>query len=126
MSLALAAIVLASASASRGAMLDAAGVSYSAAPSGIDERAIEAEMVGSDPAEIAQALASGAHIAIRRRCEPGPEGIGAEPAFRFSGEGHVPAAPEAEMPRPGHQPEKAAEKHRPEHDPRQIGCGKQP
>ncbi|MXO96915.1 septum formation protein Maf [Erythrobacter aquimaris] len=51
-------IVLASNSASRKAMLDAAGVSYSAEPADVDERALEAEMEGADPAEIAQALAA--------------------------------------------------------------------
>jgi septum formation protein len=51
-------IVLASNSASRKAMLDAAGVSYVATPGEVDERALEAEMEGADPAEIAQALAA--------------------------------------------------------------------
>ena len=51
-------IVLASNSASRKAMLDAAGVSYVASPGEVDERALEAEMEGADPAEIAQALAA--------------------------------------------------------------------
>lgn len=51
-------IVLASNSASRKAMLDAAGVSYVAQAADIDERALEAEMEGADPAEIAQALAA--------------------------------------------------------------------
>ena len=51
-------IVLASNSASRKAMLDAAGVSYAAQAADVDERALEAEMEGADPAEIAQALAA--------------------------------------------------------------------
>ena len=51
-------IVLASNSASRKAMLDAAGVSYVAQAADVDERALEAEMEGADPAEIALALAA--------------------------------------------------------------------
>ncbi|MCA0903450.1 Maf family protein [Qipengyuania aquimaris] len=51
-------IVLASNSASRKAMLDAAGVSYVAQAADVDERGLEAEMEGADPAEIAQALAA--------------------------------------------------------------------
>ena len=51
-------IVLASNSASRKAMLDAAGVSYDAQAADVDERGLEAEMEGADPAEIAQALAA--------------------------------------------------------------------
>jgi septum formation protein len=52
------AIVLASASASRRAMLEAAGVPFEAVPAKIDERALEAEMADADPGEIAQALAA--------------------------------------------------------------------
>lgn len=50
-------IILASKSASRRAMLDAAGVAYEAIPAELDERAVEAELAGSTPAEIALALA---------------------------------------------------------------------
>ncbi|MBX7513949.1 Maf family protein [Qipengyuania sp. GH38] len=57
-------IVLASNSASRKAMLDAAGVSYVAQAADIDERALEAEMEGADPAEIAQALAAAKATAV--------------------------------------------------------------
>ncbi len=64
MSLARATIVLASASPSRRAMLDAVGIDHVAVPAAIDERAIEAEMVGSDPEEIAQALAAAKAVAV--------------------------------------------------------------
>lgn len=64
MILALERIVLASASASRKAMLEAAGVSFDAAPAQIDERALEAEMDGADAAEIAQALAAAKAAAV--------------------------------------------------------------
>ncbi|MBV7258576.1 Maf family protein [Erythrobacter crassostreae] len=49
-------LILASKSASRRAMLDAAGVPYEAIPADVDERAIEAELSGAASAEIAEAL----------------------------------------------------------------------
>lgn len=49
-------LILASRSASRRAMLDAAGVTYSAVPADIDERAIEEELREASPPEIAEAL----------------------------------------------------------------------
>lgn len=58
MTLARESIVLASASASRQAMLAGAGVRFETVPAHIDERALEAEMADSDPEEIAQALAA--------------------------------------------------------------------
>ncbi|MHA6318543.1 Maf family protein [Altererythrobacter sp. CAU 1778] len=50
-------IVLASKSASRRAMLEAAGVSFEARAANVDERAIEAGMAGARPDQIALALA---------------------------------------------------------------------
>lgn len=50
-------IILASKSASRRAMLDAAGVPYEAIAADLDERAVEAGLSGKPPAEIALALA---------------------------------------------------------------------
>lgn len=49
-------LILASKSASRRAMLDAAGVRYDAIPAAIDERALEDNLRGATPAEIAEAL----------------------------------------------------------------------
>ena len=49
-------LILASKSASRRAMLDAAGVRYDAMPANIDERAIEQNLRGATSAEIAEAL----------------------------------------------------------------------
>lgn len=49
-------LVLASKSASRRAMLDAAGVQYDAIPANIDERAVESALEGVSPSEIAEAL----------------------------------------------------------------------
>jgi septum formation protein len=50
-------LILASKSASRRAMLDAAGVVYQAVPAALDERALEAGLVDASPAEVAEALA---------------------------------------------------------------------
>ena len=50
-------LILASKSASRRAMLDAAGVAYRSIPADIDERALEAGLEGAAPAEVAEALA---------------------------------------------------------------------
>ena len=50
-------LILASKSASRRAMLDAAGVAYEAVPADIDERAVEAGLAGAAPGDVAEALA---------------------------------------------------------------------
>ncbi len=50
-------LILASQSASRRAMLDAAGVPYRAVPAHLDERALEQGLAGSQPDAIAQQLA---------------------------------------------------------------------
>jgi septum formation protein len=50
-------LILASKSASRRAMLDAAGVAYESIPADIDERAVEAGLAGAAPSEVAEALA---------------------------------------------------------------------
>lgn len=50
-------LILASKSASRRAMLDAAGVAYDSIPADIDERAVEASLTGASPGEVAEALA---------------------------------------------------------------------
>ena len=57
-------IVLASNSASRKAMLEAAGVAFEARSADVDERGLEAEMEGAEPAEIAQALAAAKAAAV--------------------------------------------------------------
>jgi septum formation protein len=57
-------IVLASKSASRREMLEAAGVAFEAAPAAIDERAVEAGLAGSDPAATAFALAEAKALAV--------------------------------------------------------------
>lgn len=50
-------LILASKSASRRAMLDAAGVAYDSIPADIDERAVEAGLAGAAPPDVAEALA---------------------------------------------------------------------
>jgi septum formation protein len=57
-------IVLASNSASRKAMLEAAGIAFEAEGAAVGERALEAEMEGAEPAEIAQALAAAKAAAL--------------------------------------------------------------
>lgn len=57
-------LILASKSASRRAMLDAAGVRYDAIPADIDERAVEAGLAGEPPAKIAEALSVAKAAAI--------------------------------------------------------------
>lgn len=57
-------ILLASNSASRKAMLEAAGIGFTAQGADADERALEAEMEGAEPAEIAQALAAAKAAAV--------------------------------------------------------------
>ncbi|MBA4164070.1 MAG: septum formation protein Maf [Erythrobacter sp.] len=57
-------LILASASASRRAMLEAAGVAFKAIPAAIDERAVEAGLVGQPAAEVARALAEAKALAI--------------------------------------------------------------
>ena len=59
-------IVLASRSASRRAMLDAAGVGYDTVPADIDERALEERITGCPPGEIAEALSVAKADAVAR------------------------------------------------------------
>jgi len=61
-------IVLASQSASRKAMLDAAGIAYEARPAHLDERAIEAQLDGASSEAIAVALAKAKAIATSGEC----------------------------------------------------------
>ena len=59
-------IILASQSASRKAMLTAAGVEFIAMPAHLDERAIEAGMAGAPPGDIARSLAQAKAEAVSR------------------------------------------------------------
>ncbi len=77
-------IVLASKSASRRAMLDAAGVRFESVPADVDERALESEMAESDPAEVAQALAAAKAAAISAQ-HPGPWVLGSDSLVEVAG-----------------------------------------
>jgi septum formation protein len=57
-------LVLASQSASRRAMLEAAGVAFEAVPAAIDERALEASMQGARADQVALALAEAKALAV--------------------------------------------------------------
>lgn len=57
-------IVLASKSASRRAMLEAAGVAFESRPADIDERALEASLAGAPPGDVALALAKAKALAV--------------------------------------------------------------
>ena len=57
-------LILASRSASRRAMLDAAGVAFEAVPAQIDERALEAAMAGASASAVALALAERKALAV--------------------------------------------------------------
>ena len=78
-------IILASASASRRAMLEAAGVAFEAVPAAIDERAIEAAMADNDPDEIAQALAAAKAAAVSTR-RPGEWVLGSDSLVEVAGQ----------------------------------------
>lgn len=82
----MARIVLASTSATRIGILRNAGLTFAAAPSKIDERAVEAPLAaaGSPPAEIALALAEAKALAISRT-EPDACVIGADQTLDLDG-----------------------------------------
>jgi septum formation protein len=59
-------IVLASQSASRRAMLEAAGVAFTAVPARLDERALEASLTDASPSAVALALAEAKALTVSR------------------------------------------------------------
>lgn len=77
-------IVLASNSASRKAMLEAAGVAFEAIPSTIDERGVESEMDDCERAEVAQALAAAKAADVARR-HPGRLILGSDSLVEVEG-----------------------------------------
>ena len=70
-------IVLASKSASRRAMLDAAGVAYRVHPANIDERAVEAKHEGADPGSVSVSLSVAKAQAVST-AEPGALVLGSD------------------------------------------------
>jgi len=77
-------LVLASRSASRRAMLDAAGVQYDAVPADLDERAIEQNMQGAAPEAIALALATAKALAVAGS-HPGAAVLGSDSLLEVEG-----------------------------------------
>lgn len=77
-------IVLASQSASRKAMLDAAGVAYQAVPAHLDERAIEAGLEGAAAGEIALSLARAKALAVSAH-HPGAIVLGSDSLVEVGG-----------------------------------------
>jgi septum formation protein len=85
LTLALTPIILASASASRRAMLTAAGVDFAVVPAAIDERAIEADMLDCPPEEVAQALAAAKAAAVSEQ-RPGSWVLGSDSLVEVAGQ----------------------------------------
>jgi len=77
-------IVLASQSASRKAMLEAAGVPFEAVPAQLDERALERELAGQGPEEIALALAKAKALAVGGK-RPGAIVLGSDSLVEVAG-----------------------------------------
>ena len=77
-------IILASQSASRQAMLTAAGVNFTAIPAHLDERSIEAGMAGAPLGEIARGLAEAKAVAISRK-RPGALVLGSDSLVEVDG-----------------------------------------
>jgi septum formation protein len=70
-------LILASQSASRRAMLDAAGVGYEARPAHVDEAAVKLAMADARPRDVADALAELKAVAVSRRM-PGRTVVGSD------------------------------------------------
>jgi septum formation protein len=77
-------IVLASQSASRKAMLEAAGVAFTARPAQLDERGLEASLSDATPAAIAAALAEAKALAVSRD-SPGGLVLGSDSLVEVAG-----------------------------------------
>ncbi|WP_114521204.1 Maf family protein [Altererythrobacter sp. ZODW24] len=77
-------IILASKSASRRAMLDAAGVEYEAVPADVDERALEAQLADAPPADVAIALAEAKALAVSQS-RPGALVLGSDSLVAVEG-----------------------------------------
>ena len=78
-------LVLASNSASRRAMLDAAGVAYEAVPARLDERALEAGLGGASAGAVALALAEAKALAVSAE-RPGALVLGSDSLVEVAGQ----------------------------------------
>ncbi len=70
-------LILASKSASRRAMLDAAGVAYDAVAADLDERGVEVGLAGASPAEVVEALSVAKAAAVAAQ-HPGALVLGSD------------------------------------------------
>ena len=77
-------IILASQSASRQAMLTAAGVAFTAVPAHLDERAIEAGMAGAPSGMVARGLAEAKALAVSHQ-NPGALVLGSDSLVEVAG-----------------------------------------
>jgi len=77
-------IVLASKSASRRAMLEAAGIRFEAVPADLDERAVEAGLGSAQPGDVALALARAKALAVSRQ-RPGQWVLGSDSLVEVEG-----------------------------------------
>lgn len=77
-------LILASKSASRRAMLDAAGIAFECAPADLDERALEAGLVGAAPDAVALVLAEAKALAVARG-HPGRLVLGSDSLVEVEG-----------------------------------------
>ncbi len=80
-------LVLASGSASRKALLTAAGVAFTADPADLDEDALMAALAGESPQAVAQKLAAEKALHVSRR-NPGKVVLGGDSVIGFDG-GHI-------------------------------------
>ena len=82
-------LILASRSATRKALLAGAGLRFESSPAPVDERAIEAGLVGKDPKAVAQKLAEAKALAVSHE-RPEATVIGADQVLAFTSLLHKP------------------------------------
>lgn len=78
-------LVLASSSPARKALLTGAGLRFEVSPAQIDERAVEAELLGKAPEAVARQLAEAKALDVSQR-RPGDVVIGGDQMLAFQGE----------------------------------------
>lgn len=78
-------LVLASSSAARKALLTGAGLRFEASPAQIDERALEAGLLGKAPEQVARELSEAKALDVSRR-RPGDTVIGGDQVLAFMGD----------------------------------------
>jgi septum formation protein len=75
-------LILASTSAARKALLAGAGLRFEASPAQIDERALEAQLLGKAPETVARQLAEAKALEVSRR-RPGATVVGGDQVLAF-------------------------------------------